>query len=132
MAERVSNVRSEERLRDDPNIETYLMGVDSGPAKNAMNLDALLVRNHAAFAAFACSAQSANIAKEALFSSVWDQKVPHVGFFATREIEPGEELLVTEREPHPDRCLKGRDPELGRGRRERLIDRACCEGVSDC
>ena len=57
-----------------------------------MKLDALEVRNHAAFAAFACSSQFANIRKQRVSTQHWDARMPHVGFFATRDILPGEEL----------------------------------------
>ena len=39
---------AEERKLDDPNIETYLMGMEVGASKKACMLDALTVRNHAA------------------------------------------------------------------------------------
>ena len=49
VGERTTEQRTYERLKDDPNIETYVMGIKS------LNIDALVVRNHAPFAAFACS-----------------------------------------------------------------------------
>ena len=50
-------------------------------------LDALTVRNHAPFAAFACSTHYRNLQKRRMFASHWDKQVPHVGYFAYRDIQ---------------------------------------------
>ena len=88
-AERLSEKKAGEREKDEPGIETYLMDMDKGMH---FKLDAFAVRNHAAFAAFACSKKGANLEKKATWANNWDKEVPHVGYFATKDIEPGEEL----------------------------------------
>ena len=100
VAERVTPARADERTVDDPNVETYVMNLDK---HKAVSLDALMVRNHAAFAAFACSRKLANMVKEPLYTSCWDPSVPHVGFFAKRNIEPGEELTYLRIDAEPKR-----------------------------
>jgi len=99
VAERISDERSTERFRDDPNVETYIMDLER-QAKST-HLDALVVRNHAAFAAFACSKLLANMEKKAVLTNHWDATVPHVGFFARQAIEPGEELCYLRRDEGP-------------------------------
>ena len=105
VAERVAPARAEERIADDYNVETYIMdmGAGTGAAKGTMQLDALLVRNMAPFAAFTCSRAFRNLKKQKVYTNCWDKKVPHVGFFATRDIEPGEELLYLRGDEEPDR-----------------------------
>ena len=78
---------------------SYLM--DQTRAAKGMALDALLVRNHAAFAAFTCTHKKRNMKKIIMYTNHWDNKVPHVGFFATRDIEPGEELLYLRTDEEP-------------------------------
>lgn len=89
-AERVSMQRGEERSRNLPDTEVYMMDL-SLQAKD-LRLDALSVRNHAAFAAFSCSKPLRNMEKKRVLTQHWDAKVPHVGFYATRDIQPMEEL----------------------------------------
>jgi hypothetical protein len=107
-AERVSSSEAAERAKDDPNVETFLMDI----AKADMHLDALVVRNHAAFASFACTRKLANMHKEKVWTQHWDPKVPHAAFFATRDIEPGEELsyLRTNCEQKSHRVCKCQSP----------------------
>ena len=81
----------DDRLQHNLDTEIYLMDIDKGQAKN-MHLDALYVRNHAAFAAFACLKKLANMEKRKVFTCHWDRAVPHVGLYAKRDIAPGEEL----------------------------------------
>lgn len=95
VGERTTEQRTYERLKDDPNIETYVMGIKS------LNIDALVVRNHAPFAAFACSVELANLVKRRVYAHSWDKAVPHVGFFAKRDIEPGEELTYLRTDEQP-------------------------------
>jgi len=94
----------------EPDVEVYIMEV---PGKQAaavaipaaalavaiaavvaaqMFLEALLTRNHSAFAAFACSRYYANMEKRSVHWQHWDSRVPHVAYFATRDINPGDEL----------------------------------------
>jgi len=113
VAERVSTQRSHERYKDNPNVETYIM--DLHFTKSEMHLDALTVRNHAAFAAFACSPLKANLVKRSVLTNHWDDRVPHVGFYAKREIAPGEEL-----------CYMRMDT------LESSSHRNCCCGESGC
>merc|ERR1719424_2685986 len=101
VAERVSEARLIERKKDDPNVEVYIMDLPRG-AKDT-HLDALTVRNHAAFAAFACSTDYRNLEKRAMHTQHWDPKVPHVGFFATRDIEPMEELQYLRNDVAPSK-----------------------------
>jgi len=68
-----------------------------------MLLDALVVRNHAAFAAFACARKFANMKKQQWATSHWDPQVPQVGFVATRDIEPGEELTYLRSDNEPNK-----------------------------
>ena len=56
-------------------------------ARAGVYLDALTVRNHAPFAAFACSTHYRNLKKVRMFASHWDKQVPHVGYFAYRDIQ---------------------------------------------
>lgn len=100
VAERISMTRGEERVKDTPDIETYLMDVQTYGGKQ-LELDALIVRNHAAYAAFTCSTRFRNMKKQRFVTSHWDPRVPQVGFVATRDIEPGEELTYfrTDEEP---------------------------------
>ena len=102
VAERVTPARADERYLDDPDINTYRMDM-TGAAKNSMALDALLVRNMAAFAAFTCTRAFRNLEKKFVYSNCWDKRVPHVGFFATRDIDPNEELLYLRGDTEPDR-----------------------------
>ena len=101
VAERISPFRADERKRDMPDVETYIMDMDLPGARGFMHLDALGVRNHAAFASFACSKKFANIRKKALLTNHWDSRVPHVGFFATRDIEALEELCYLRTDEQP-------------------------------
>jgi len=101
VAERISDERADERKKDNPDVETYLM--DMQKAARGMHLDALMVRNHAAFAAFACSKRFANIRKTPVLTQHWDPKVPHVGFFATKDIEPFEELCYLRTDEQPNK-----------------------------
>ena len=103
VAERVSAERSDERGKDTPDIETYLMGMELKSSKKSMLLDALVVRNHAAFAAFACARKFANMKKQQWATSHWDPQVPQVGFVATRDIEPGEELTYLRSDNEPNK-----------------------------
>jgi hypothetical protein len=89
-AERVSTQRSADRVYLNYDTEIYLMDMEK-QAKNT-HLDALHVRNHAPFAAFACKRSLANMVKKQVYTGHWDRSIPHVGFFATRDIQPGEEL----------------------------------------
>ena len=66
----------------------YLMDLPKGSCA----LDAFQARNHSAFAAFACRKKFSNMCKRHTYTSHWDKKIPHVGFYATRDIEPYEEL----------------------------------------
>ena len=100
VAERLTPARSAERLKDDPNIETYIMDLEKH--RGNFSLDALAVRNHAAFAAFACSRMLANLKKRKVYSNVWDPNGAHVGFFSTRDIEPGEELMYLREDENPN------------------------------
>ena len=52
-------------------------------------IDALHARNVSAFANFACFP---NMRKGPLLGKHWDARLPHAAFFATRNIEAGEEL----------------------------------------
>ena len=74
VAERVSGDRHSERFKDDPNVETYLM--DLTLQAKMTHLDALVVRNHAAFAAFACTKQLANMKKQSLVCTVRSKLLP--------------------------------------------------------
>ena len=96
---------SHNRFVDDPNIEVYLMDpADGGIRTNKyMHIDALYVRNHAAFASFACSKKLANMNREWGFSAHWDTRMCHVGFYATRNIEPGEELSYLRLDEEPSK-----------------------------
>jgi len=96
VAECISPARAEERKFDCPDVETYIMD----PARGQTHLDALCVRNHAAFAALACSKKFANLA---MFTNHWDSRVPHVAFVATRDIEPMEELCYLRTDLQPNR-----------------------------
>jgi hypothetical protein len=122
-----------------------------------MSLDALYVRNHAAYAAFACTKKLANLERRPLWTNhcarrhnpdpesrrerrrrrhgrtcthvrrtarkhgvcdtclrvvrypscvvrTGDAKVPHVGFFALRDIEPNEELAYLREGTEPTRA----------------------------
>ena len=100
VAERLTPARSAERLKDDPNIETYIMDLEKH--RGNFSLDALAVRNHAAFAAFACSSRLANLKKAKVYSNLWDPCGAHVGFFSTRDIEPGEELMYLREDGNPN------------------------------
>eukprot|EP00908_Phaeocystis_cordata_P012826 Transcript_23821.p1 GENE.Transcript_23821~~Transcript_23821.p1 ORF type:complete len:489 (+),score=120.68 Transcript_23821:94-1467(+) len=71
-----------------PDLEDYLMDI----AKPSTKIDAYLVRNIAAFAAFACRPAYANMEKKARFCSHWDKRVFHVAFLAKCNIQPGDEL----------------------------------------
>ena len=101
VAERISPSRLEERLKDAPDIDVYVMDME-GSAKKHLKLDALVVRNHAAFAAFACSTKFRNMKKTRYATSHWDPRLPQIGFYATRDIEPGEELTYLRTDGEPD------------------------------
>ena len=101
VAERLTQERSAERLKDDPNIEIYIMDLHKG---GSFSLDALAVRNHAPFAAFACSAMLANLEKRKVYTNVWDPCGTHVGFFSRRAIEPGEELTYLRTDENPTKA----------------------------
>ena len=87
--------------KDAPDIDVYVMDME-GSAKKHLKLDALVVRNHAAFAAFACSTKFRNMKKTRYATSHWDPRLPQIGFYATRDIEPGEELTYLRTDGEPD------------------------------
>jgi len=109
VGERVSTARADIRIVF-PDVETFIMGIENVD----LSIDALEVRNHAAFAAFACKKRFANMEKVKLYTYHWDQAVPHVGFYATCDIQPGEELtyLRTDKPAARDghlRCMCGNE-----------------------
>jgi len=65
-----------------------------GQAPSTAGIDALHARNASAFANFACAP---NMAVRCVLSEHWDAALPHVAFFATRDIEEGEELTYCRR-----------------------------------
>ena len=93
-------------MKDDPNVEVYLMDMSLKGGARGMHLDALAVRNHAAFAAFACSTDHRNLEKRPMHTQHWDSRVPHVGFFATRDIEPLEELQYLRQDVAPKKSTR--------------------------
>ena len=60
-----------------------LKGLASPPAE---------VLNVTAAVTFMLAPKGANLEKKATWANNWDKEVPHVGYFATKDIEPGEEL----------------------------------------
>ena len=65
-----------------------------GHAPSTAGIDALHARNAAGFVNFACAP---NMAARGVLSEHWDAALPHVAFFATRDIADGEELTYCRR-----------------------------------
>ena len=65
-----------------------------GHAPSTAGIDALHARNAAGFVNFACAP---NMAARGVLSEHWDAALPHVAFFATRDIAAGEELTYCRR-----------------------------------
>ena len=64
-----------------------------GHAPSTAGIDALHARNAAGFVNFACAP---NMAARGVLSEHWDAALPHVAFFATRDIAAGEELTTAD------------------------------------
>jgi len=97
--ERVSRPLSDDRAKNEPDVDIYLM--ETSASKRFCLLDALWTRNHAAFAAFACRRSFANLEKKPVLIQHWDATVQRIGFFATRDINPGEELTYLRKDEEP-------------------------------
>ena len=82
-------------------LQTFIM--DLTRAARSSQLDALNVRGVAAFAAFACTKKLANLQKRPVATAHWDKRIPHVGFYAMRDIEPFEELSYLRKDEEPKR-----------------------------
>lgn len=69
VGERLSKERDSERTTMNPDAEIYMMDIEH---RGRLSLDALEVRNHAAFAAFACRRTFANMEKRSFHTFHWD------------------------------------------------------------
>ena len=90
VGEHVSEAAADQRSDGEATPNVFLMDISCGRGRSSMNLiDALHARNASAFANFSCLP---NMEKRPVLTQHWDTALPHAAFFATRQIEAGEEL----------------------------------------
>ena len=98
VGERIDSEVEKARTFRVPDMEVYLMETFK---ETNVKIDALGVRNIAAFAAFACRTKFANMRKVGWLSHHWDKSVSHAVYIAKRDIQPGEELTYLRLDKEP-------------------------------
>jgi len=116
VGEHLSKREARRRCSCTADTDVYLMSLQArAAAATSVSIDALHVRNASAFANFSCQP---NLELQAALAAHWDTRLPHAAFYATRDIEAGEELCFS------------RDDERGRDTDGQPV--ACRCGAYNC